>query len=101
MSEQGRDIVQFAEEVLAIDLWPWQADMLRIVAHGDYRSMILVHPNRRGKRRGIEQMQAILDEWKNQWMDEATWLSPEVELIEVYRVAAKYIPEPNTKGRTR
>ena len=95
------DIVQLAEEVLSIDLLPWQADTLRAVAHDDYRSMTLVHPNRRGKRRGIEQMQAILDEWKNQWIDEAIWLSPEVALADVYRVAAKYLPRSNLDRLSR
>lgn len=98
MSEARRDIVQFAEEVLEIDLLPWQAGALRAVAHGDYRGLTFVHPNRRGKRRGIEQMQAVLDEWKDQWIDQALWLSPEVALVDVYRVAAKYLPEPNMEG---
>lgn len=89
MSSAGQqDIVQFAQDVLEIDLLPWQAGMLRAVAHRDYRGLTLVHPNRRGKRRGIEQMQLVLDEWKQQTM----WLAPEVELSEVYRVAAKYLP---------
>lgn len=93
MNKAVRDIVQFAEEVLEIEVLPWQAQALRAVAHGDV-SPVIVHPNRRGKRRGIEQMQAILDEWAAAWTDEAIWLGPEVALADVYRVAAKYLPEP-------
>ena len=92
----GQDIVRFAEEVLQVELLPWQAETLRIVAHGDHRNLTaLVHPNRRGKRSGIDQMQFILDEWKQQ----TTWMSPEVELAEVYRVAAKHLP--GTAGTPR
>lgn len=74
------DIVTFAEEVLSINLLPWQVQLLE--------GMPVVHPRRAGRKRGIEQVHAVLDELAKQ----ALWLDPGVELSVVYQVAAKYLP---------
>lgn len=90
-TSSGDKLRAFAESVLEIDLLPWQVDALDVVLNGNIRAGSLVlHPRRAGRRTGIEQMNAVLDELR----DRATWLLPEVELASVYQVAAKYLPEP-------
>lgn len=88
---QPEQIREFAENVLEIDLMPWQVAVLDMVLNRNISaSSLIIHPRRAGRATGIRQMNAVLDELR----DLATWMLPDVELATVYQVAAKYLPEP-------
>lgn len=95
MSRDPSDIAAFAEEVLHIQLLPWQVRALEAVVSGNYGNTIVIGGRRTGRRRGIEQMNAVLDELR----ESALWADPSVELAIVHQVAAKYLPSPDLTPR--
>ena len=89
MSTGGRvDIESFARVRLGIELMPWQVEVLNRAVNSTHERTYISHPRGYGRKAGIRTLNVVLDELR----DAALWLTPEFQLSEVYRVAAKYLP---------